>query len=125
MFNCRVGRIGGDAKMANAPVGGGALWVRTLRLIAVFAASSCVVLTGCASSTDIVATGKPGTFVVAVHSRGGRLAWTRAHQEAITKAQDYCEHRGMRSSVKLETTSGVRMLEEYSSSVTFECHPTF
>jgi hypothetical protein len=125
MLNRRVSRIGCDAQMANGPMGGSALWVRAVRLIAVLAASSCVVLTGCASSTDIASTDKPDTFVVAVRSRGGRLAWTRAHEEAVNKAQDYCERRGMRSSVTRETTSGVRMLEEHTSSVTFECHPTF
>jgi hypothetical protein len=89
------------------------------------AAAMCVGLAGCASSTEVVATGEPGSYSVAASATGGRLAWARAHQQAMNQARDYCERRGMMSSVKAETVSGVQTLTAHGSSVNFECHPKF
>jgi hypothetical protein len=86
---------------------------------------ACASLVGCASSTDVVATDKPGTYTVAASATGGRMAWTRAHELAMNEARDYCERRGMQSSVTMETVSGVSMMTEHGSSVNFECHPRF
>lgn len=91
----------------------------------VAAALACASLVGCASSTDVVASDKPGTYMVAASATGGRMAWARAHELAMNQARDYCERRGMRSSVDTETVSGISMMTEHGSSVSFECHPQF
>ncbi|MGF6967603.1 hypothetical protein OKW43_004631 [Paraburkholderia sp. WC7.3g] len=88
-------------------------------------ALACASVVGCASSTDVVASGKPGTYTVAASATGGRMAWARAHELAMNEARDYCERRGMRSSVSTETVSGVSVMTEHESSVSFECHPRF
>ena len=82
-------------------------------------------LAGCASSTHVVATDKPGTYTVAASAAGGRMAWARAHAEALNEARDYCERLGMQSSMNEESVSGVAMLTTHASSVNFECHPKF
>jgi len=64
-------------------------------------------------------------YTVAASATGGRMAWARAHEHAINEARDYCEQRGMQSSVTTETVSGVQMMEAHASSVSFECHPKF
>ncbi|WP_236071106.1 hypothetical protein [Paraburkholderia domus] len=89
------------------------------------AVTACASLVGCASTTDVVATDKPGVYTVAASATGGRMAWARAHEHAINEARDYCERRGMQSSVTTETVSGVQMMTEHASSVSFECHPRF
>ncbi|WP_238812454.1 hypothetical protein [Paraburkholderia sp. SG-MS1] len=86
---------------------------------------ACASLVGCASTSDVVASDKPGTYTVAASATGGRMAWARAHEHAVNEARDYCERRGMQSSVTTETVSGVQMMSEHASSVNFECHPKF
>ncbi|MFT4067512.1 hypothetical protein [Paraburkholderia sp.] len=86
---------------------------------------ACASLVGCASRTDVTASSKPGSYTVAASATGGRMAWARAHQLAMNEARDYCERRGMQSSVTTETVSGVRVMSEHESSVSFECHPKF
>ncbi|MBC8730662.1 hypothetical protein OKW41_006415 [Paraburkholderia sp. UCT70] len=88
-------------------------------------ALACASLVGCASSTDVVASGKPGSYTVAASATGGRMAWARAHELAMNEARDYCDRRGMQSSVNTETVSGVSAMTEHGSSVSFECHPRF
>ncbi|MFL9960882.1 hypothetical protein PQR02_07085 [Paraburkholderia sediminicola] len=98
---------------------------RVRGVVAVVAA--CASLAGCASTTDVVAADKPGTYTVAASAAGGRMAWAwaRAHEHAVSEARDYCERRGMQSSVTTETVSGVQAMAEHASSVKFECHPKF
>ncbi|MFM0077773.1 hypothetical protein P0D72_02590 [Paraburkholderia sediminicola] len=91
----------------------------------VAAVAACASLVGCASTTDVVTTDKPGTYTVAASATGGKMAWARAHEHAINEARDYCERRGMQSSVTTETVSGVEMMTAHASSVNFECHPKF
>nr|WP_143752029.1 hypothetical protein [Burkholderia sp. SRS-W-2-2016] len=86
---------------------------------------ACASLVGCASSSNVVASDKPGTYTVAASATGGRMAWARAHELAMNQARDYCEQRGMQSSVRMETVSGVAAMTEHASSVDFECHPRF
>ncbi|HEX7931602.1 MAG TPA: hypothetical protein VF573_00735 [Paraburkholderia sp.] len=93
--------------------------------VAIAALAAGVLLAGCASSGQVVATDKPGTYRVAASATGGRMAWARAHGEALNEARDYCEHLGMQSSIDAETVSGVEMLTAHASSVSFECHPKF
>lgn len=99
------------------------LFSRGRSLIA--AVSACASLVGCISTTDVAATDKPGVYTVAASATGGRMAWARAHEHAVNEARDYCERRGMQSSVTTETVSGVQMMSEHASSVNFECHPKF
>jgi hypothetical protein len=89
------------------------------------AVAACASLVGCASSSDVVATSKPNIYTVAASATGGRLAWARAHEQAMNEARDYCERRGMQISVTTETVSGVQGLTEHGSSMSFECHPKF
>jgi hypothetical protein len=89
------------------------------------AVAACASLVGCASAGDVVATDKPGIYTVAASATGGRMAWARAHDHAMSEARDYCERRGMQSSVTTETVSGVQVMSEHASSVNFECHPKF
>jgi hypothetical protein len=89
------------------------------------AALACASLVGCATSTDVVASNTPGTYTVAASATGGRMAWARAHELAMNEARDYCERRGMQSSVNRETVSGVSAMTQHDSSVSFECHPRF
>lgn len=100
-----------------------ALSGRSRALVA--AVLACAALAGCASSGDVVATNKPNTYTVAASATGGRLAWARAHEHAMSEARDYCERRGMQTSVTTETVSGVQGLTEHGSSMSFECHPRF
>jgi hypothetical protein len=86
---------------------------------------ACASLVGCASTSDVVAADKPGTYTVAASVTGGRMAWARAHEHAVSEARDYCERRGMLSSVTMETVSGVQTMSAHASSVNFECHPKF
>jgi hypothetical protein len=86
---------------------------------------ACASLVGCASTSDVVAADKPGTYTVAASATGGRMAWARAHEHAVNEARDYCERRGMLSSVTMETVSGVQTMSAHASSVNFECHPKF
>ncbi|MGF6878099.1 hypothetical protein [Paraburkholderia sp. MM5477-R1] len=88
-------------------------------------ALACASLVGCVSSTDVVASGKPGSYTVAASATGGRMAWARAHELAMNEARDYCDRLGMQSSVNTETVSGVSAMTEHGSSVSFECHPRF
>jgi uncharacterized protein YceK len=99
-------------------------WPAQLRAL-VAALAACASLAGCASTSDVAATGKPGTYTVAASATGGRMAWARAHEHAISEARDYCEQRGMQTSVMDETVSGVQTMETHASSVNFECHPKF
>lgn len=91
----------------------------------VVAIAACASLMGCATSSDVVATSKPNTYTVAASATGGRMAWARAHEQAMNQARDYCERRGMQASVTTETVSGVQVLTEHGSSMNFECHPKF
>ncbi|MCC8404897.1 hypothetical protein LJ655_23995 [Paraburkholderia sp. MMS20-SJTN17] len=100
-------------------------WLITRLRGAAVVALACASLAGCASSTDVVASDKPGTYTVAASATGGRMAWARAHERAINEARDYCERRGMQSSVERETVSGISVMTEHGSSVSFECHPKF
>ncbi|HZZ11486.1 MAG TPA: hypothetical protein VFE79_12425 [Paraburkholderia sp.] len=89
------------------------------------ALGACAILAGCTSTSDVVATDKPGAYTVAASATGGRMAWARAHEQAMNEARDYCAKLGMQSSVKTETVTGVAMLTEHASSLDFECHPKF
>ncbi|EIF31201.1 hypothetical protein BCh11DRAFT_06717 [Burkholderia sp. Ch1-1] len=123
MFNTVSGRIREDAATSGVLSGRIPLSRHARAVVASIAA--CASLMGCASSSDVVATGKPNTYAVAASATGGRMAWARAHEQAMNQARDYCERRGMQTSVTMETVSGVQVLTEHGSSMNFECHPKF
>lgn len=123
MFNTVSGRMREDAATSGLSGGRTPLPRRARAVVAAIVA--CASLTGCASSGDVVATSKPNTYTVAASATGGRLAWARAHEQAMNQARDYCERRGMQTSVTTETVSGVQVLTEHGSSMNFECHPKF
>ncbi|TDY26627.1 hypothetical protein B0G81_7148 [Paraburkholderia sp. BL6665CI2N2] len=123
MFNIVSGRVPERGDVSGALAARNALSGRARAFIAAVAA--CASLVGCASSSDVVATGKANTYTVAASATGGRLAWARAHEHAMSEARDYCERRGMQASVVTETVSGVQGLTEHGSSMSFECHPKF
>ncbi|MGF6955739.1 hypothetical protein [Paraburkholderia youngii] len=119
----RVCEAEGVARVASAARKRAPLLTRVRGALAL--ALACASLFGCASSTDVVASGEPGSYTVAASATGGRMAWARAHQLAMNEARDYCDRRGMQSSVNRETVSGVSAMTEHASSVSFECHPRF
>jgi hypothetical protein len=123
MFNTVSDHIPGQEQAPVALQRRSSLSNRMRALVAAVAA--CGSLMGCASGSDVVATDKPGIYTVEASATGGRMAWARAHEHAISEARDYCERRGMQSSVTTETVSGVQTMTEHASSVSFECHPKF
>ncbi|ACD16423.1 hypothetical protein [Paraburkholderia phytofirmans] len=123
MFNTVSGRMPERGEAPGALAARSALSGRARAFIAGVVA--CASLVGCASSSDVVATSKANTYTVAASATGGRLAWARAHEQAMSEARDYCERRGMQTSVTKETVSGVQGLTEHGSSMSFECHPKF
>jgi hypothetical protein len=123
MFNHVSDSVLDQERASEMPQSGSLSSNRGRALIA--AVVACVSLVGCASTTDVVPTDKPGTYTVAASATGGKMAWARAHEHAISEARDYCERRGMQSSVTTETVSGVEMMTAHASSVNFECHPKF
>jgi hypothetical protein len=80
-------------------------------------------LAGCSTGGNVIGTATPGVYEASASTTGGRLAWASAHEEAMHRAEAYCEQRGMLASVKLETTSGVAMMDTHESEIKFECHP--
>ncbi|WP_236001958.1 hypothetical protein [Paraburkholderia elongata] len=123
MFNTVSDHMPGQERASVALQRGSSLSNRARALVAAVAA--CASLMGCASTTDVVATDKPGTYTVAASATGGRMAWARAHEHAVSEARDFCERRGMQTSITTETVSGVQMMTEHGSSLNFECHPRF
>jgi hypothetical protein len=123
MFNSVSGRRPEQDEASGALAAQNALSRRVRAVMA--AVVTCASLVGCASSSDVVATSKANTYTVAASATGGRLAWARAHEHAMSEARDYCERRGMQTSVTTETVSGVQGLTEHGSSMNFECHPKF
>ncbi|WP_419150488.1 hypothetical protein [Paraburkholderia kururiensis] len=100
-------------------------FARSLGPLVVSLMAASAVLAGCASATDVSATDKPGTYTVSASATGGRLAWARAHERAVSEANDYCESRGMQTSVAYERTDGIEALQQHGAVLRFECHPRF
>ncbi|MDR6413094.1 UNVERIFIED_ORG: uncharacterized protein YceK [Burkholderia sp. 1595] len=123
MFNVFSARMPDKDGAAGGPRGRSPFSDRLRNLMMAVALGAS--LAGCASATDVVATDKPGTYTVAASATGGRMAWARAHEHAVSEARDYCERRGMQSRVMNETVSGVEVMTTHASSVNFECHPKF
>ena len=98
-------------------------FARSSPKVLVAIAAACTVLAGCASAGDVTAADKQGTYVVTASATGGRLAWARAHKRAVSEATDYCESRGMQTSLGMEHTEGLEALQAQASVVHFECHP--
>jgi hypothetical protein len=82
-----------------------------------------LVLAACGTTGDITAGPQPNTYTVTGKATGTRMSWVTAHNAAIDAATDYCKQRSQRVSVKSESTSGVRSLEEQTAKVSFTCVP--
>jgi putative hemolysin len=80
-------------------------------------------LAGCSTGGNVTGTTTPGVYEASASTTGGRMAWASAHEHAMQRAEAYCEQRGMQASPKLETTSGVTMMDTHESQIEFECHP--
>lgn len=98
-------------------------FVQSLPRLFVSLAAVCTVLAGCASATHVATADKPGTLVVSASATGGRLAWARARQRALREATEYCETRGMQTSLAVERTDGLEALQQHESVIQFECYP--
>ncbi|MEM5403250.1 hypothetical protein [Paraburkholderia unamae] len=96
---------------------------RSSHKLAVSLAAACTVLAGCASAGDVTTADNSGTYVVSASATGGRLAWARAHKRAVSEANDFCESRGMQTSLGMEHTEGLEALQQQASVIRFECHP--
>jgi hypothetical protein len=51
------------------------------------------------------------------------MSWVTARNAAMDAASDYCKQRSQRVAIRSEATSGVRSLEEQTSTVSFTCVP--
>jgi hypothetical protein len=80
-------------------------------------------LTACSTGGNVTSTATPGVYQASAATTGGRLAWVSAHQHAMEQAEIYCQKNGMQASPRLETTSGVAMMDTHESQIEFECHP--
>src|SRR5258708_26551595 len=66
----------------------------------VAAVAACASLVGCASTTDVVTTDKPGTYTVAASATGGEMALARPPRKGGNKAADLRARRGLQSRLK-------------------------
>jgi hypothetical protein len=82
-----------------------------------------ILLSACGTTSDVTAGAQPNTFKVTGKATGTRMSWVTARSKAMDAANDYCEQRSQRVAVQTEATSGVRSLEEQTSTLSFRCVP--
>jgi hypothetical protein len=80
-------------------------------------------LAACGTTGEVTAGAKPNTYTVTGKATGTRMSWVTARNKAMDAAADYCKQRSQRVSIQSEATSGVRSLEEQTSTVSFTCLP--
>ncbi|SAL55922.1 hypothetical protein AWB71_02985 [Caballeronia peredens] len=80
-------------------------------------------LAACGTTNGVTAGAQPNTYTVTGKATGTRMSWVTARNAAMDAATDYCKQRSQRVSIKSEATSGVRSLEEQTSTVSFSCVP--
>ncbi|BAN28151.1 putative uncharacterized protein (plasmid) [Caballeronia insecticola] len=80
-------------------------------------------LAACGTTSDVTVGAQPDTFTVTGKATGTRMSWVTARNAAMDAANDYCKQRSQRAAVRSEATSGVRSLEEQTSTVSFTCVP--
>jgi hypothetical protein len=80
-----------------------------------------LVLAACGTTNGVTAGAQPNTYTVTGKATGTRMSWVTARNAAMDAANDYCKQRSQRVAVRSEATSGVRSLEEQTSTVSFSC----
>ncbi|WP_321801778.1 hypothetical protein [Caballeronia sp. J97] len=80
-------------------------------------------LAACGTTNGVTAGAQPNTYSVTGKATGTRMSWVTARNAAMDAASDYCKQRSQRVAIKSESTSGVRSLEEQTSTVSFSCVP--
>ncbi|WP_250474712.1 hypothetical protein [Caballeronia sp. GAFFF1] len=93
------------------------------RVAAALSAGWLLALAACGTTTAVTAGPQPNVFTVTGKATGTRMSWVTARNRAMDAADDYCKQRSQRVLVRSESTSGVRSLEEQTSTVTFTCVP--
>ncbi|WP_236572369.1 hypothetical protein [Burkholderia sp. 8Y] len=78
-------------------------------------------LAACGTTSAVAPGSQPNVFTVTGKATGTRMSWVTARNRAMDAADDYCKERSQRVLVRSESTSGVRSLEEQTSTVTFTC----
>jgi hypothetical protein len=91
---------------------------RAIGAIALF-----TLLASCGTTNGVTAGTQPDTYTVTGKATGTRMSWVTARNAAMDAASDYCKQRSQRVVVRSEATSGVRSLEEQTSTVSFACVP--
>jgi hypothetical protein len=82
-----------------------------------------MMLAACGTSSEVTAGAQPNTFKVTGKATGTRMSWVTARSSAMDAANDYCKQRSQRVAIQTESTSGVRSLEEQTSTISFRCVP--
>jgi len=88
--------------------------------------SACVLvltLAACGTTSEITTGSQPDVFIVTGKATGTSMSRVTARNRAMDAADDYCKQRSQHALVKSESMSGVRSLEEQTSTVTFKCVP--
>lgn len=80
-------------------------------------------LAACGTTNGVTAGAHPDTYTVTGKATGTRMSWVTARNAAMDAASDYCKQRSQRVAIRSEATSGVRSLEEQTSTVSFTCVP--
>jgi hypothetical protein len=80
-------------------------------------------LVACGTTNGVTAGAQPNTYTVTGKATGTRMSWVTARNAAMDAAADYCKQRSQRVAIKSEATSGVRSLEEQTSTVSVSCVP--
>jgi hypothetical protein len=78
-------------------------------------------LAACGTASDVTAGAQPNVFTVTGKATGSRMSWVTARNKAMDAANDYCRQRSQRTVIRSEATTGVRSMEEHTSTVSFTC----
>ncbi|MDR5740871.1 MULTISPECIES: hypothetical protein [unclassified Caballeronia] len=86
-------------------------------------AASLLLLTlaACGTASDITAGPQPDVYSVTGKATGTRMSWVTARNRAMDAASDYCRQRQQQMLLRSGSTSGVRSLQEQTSTVNFTC----
>jgi hypothetical protein len=80
-----------------------------------------LVLAACGTASEITAGPQADIYSVTAKATGTRMSWVTARNRAMDAASDYCKQRQQTMRLRSESTSGVRSLEEQTSTVNFTC----
>lgn len=80
-----------------------------------------LVLTGCASTGEVMEVGRDRYIVSATHS--GRAEWDEVKSLALQKAKGHCDSLGRQLEAREWKTSGARGWSRLRAELTFSCVP--